>query len=346
LRNAVYQHLIAAENLLNQAEGRGWQTDQRPWVELEAGDYNLDGRPEVRLANNRLLALVAPVEGGQLYELDVKAICHNVQSSLTRRAEAYHRKVQRGPNSGGGDVASIHDLVVFKQEGLQDRLQYDNWARNSLIDHFYAADVPRDQIIAGTAQELGDFVHGPYEAKLRRNPGRVQLLLTREGRVAGEAIKVTKGITLTDQGAALEIAYYFENLPAQSNWIFAPEFNFAGLPAGIEDRFFRTREGQPLGHLGCQLDLLETQDLGLVDHWLGIDLLLSCDAPTAFWTYPVETVSQSEGGFELVHQSVAVLPHWQLVPDAKGCWSVTLQLTLDTSLAEQRMGEPAVAASA
>ncbi len=54
------------------------------------------------------------------------------------------------------------------------------------------------------------------------------------------------------------------------------------------------------------------------------------------WTYPVETVSQSEGGFELVHQSVVVQPHWIVTPDASGRWSVTMELAIDTSMAERR----------
>jgi alpha-amylase len=54
------------------------------------------------------------------------------------------------------------------------------------------------------------------------------------------------------------------------------------------------------------------------------------------WTFPVETVSQSEGGFELVHQSVAVLPHWHVRGDAEGRWSAALQMVVDTSLAETR----------
>src|SRR5690606_35444561 len=105
LRNGVFNHIIAAENLLNQAENRGWQHDQQPWVEIDAADFNFDGRPETRLANNRLMMLVAPVEGGQIYELDVKTICHNLQATLTRRPEAYHRKVLKGPNDGAGEVA-------------------------------------------------------------------------------------------------------------------------------------------------------------------------------------------------------------------------------------------------
>jgi alpha-amylase len=345
LRNGVFTHLIAAENLLNQSEGRGWQHDQQPWVEIDASDFNFDGRPETRLANNKLMLLVSPVEGGQIYELDVKTICHNLQATLTRRPEAYHRKVLRGPNTNGDAVASIHDMVVFKQEGLDQRLGYDTWARNSLVDHFYAENVSREAVVAGTAEEQGDFVHGPYEAKLRRNPGRVQLQLVREGNVGGKSIQITKGITLNDEGTTVEIAYLIENLPEHSGFIFAPELNFAGLPSGIDDRYFRTADGHSIGQLGHQLDLHDAHDLGLVDQWLGIDVGLNFDRPTSIWTYPVETVSQSEGGFELVHQSVAVVPHWHLTPDANGCWSVTIRLAVDTTMAEQRMGETPVAAS-
>ncbi len=345
LRNAIYNHLITADNLLDQAEGRGWQADQRPWVELDANDYNLDGRPEIRLANNRLLSLIAPAEGGQIYELDVKTICHNLLATLSRRPEAYHRKVLQGPSCGEGNVASIHDRVVFKQEGLNQRLGYDSWQRNSLIDHFYTADVAPTDVVSGQAAEQGDFVHGAYEAKLRRSKGRMQLQLVREGNVAGHSLHVTKGVTLNADEAVLEIAYLFENLPQDFQIRFAPEFNFAGLPSGADDRYFRDSEGNSLGQLGHQLDLHDTTNLGLVDQWLGIDAGLTFDRPTSVWTYPVETVSQSEGGFELVHQSVAVVPHWHLTPDANGCWSVTIRLAVNTKLAEQRMNEAAVVAS-
>jgi alpha-amylase len=38
-------------------------------------------------------------------------------------------------------------------------------------------------------------------------------------------------------------------------------------------------------------------------------------------------VSQSEGGFELVHQSVVVMPHWIVTPDADGVWKVAMRLS-------------------
>src|SRR5690606_22523678 len=120
LRNAVYNHLIAADNLLDKI-----QRGERCWVEGQAEDFNLDARTEVRLANDKLVALLAPVRGGHIYELDVRTICHNVLATLSRRREAYHEKVLRGPQAPGAEVASIHDRVVFKQEGLDRRLQYD-----------------------------------------------------------------------------------------------------------------------------------------------------------------------------------------------------------------------------
>jgi len=345
LRNAVYNHLIAADNLLDQYEGRGWRSDQQPWVELTPDDYNLDGRPDVRIANNRLNALVAPADGGHIYELDVKSICHNLLASLARRPESYHRQVLRGPSDDADGVTSIHDRVVFKQEGLNERLGYDAWPRRSLIDHFFAADVAAESVASGQADEKGDFLRAPYEAKLRRSEGRVQLQLSREGVVSGRHVRLTKGITLNSSDATLEIGYYMENLPADIGLNLAPELNFAGMPSGADDRFFRDGNGNELGQLGAQLDLQGATQLNLVDQWLGLEVGLSFDQPTAVWTYPVETVSQSEGGFELVHQSVAVVPHWIVVPDSEGRWSATMRLSIDTSLAESRMAEFADAAT-
>jgi alpha-amylase len=67
------------------------------------------------------------------------------------------------------------------------------------------------------------------------------------------------------------------------------------------------------------------------------DVGLTFNRPTNVWTFPIETVSQSEGGFELVHQSVCVIPHWLVRGDAAGKWSITLQLAASTALAESRM---------
>lgn len=341
LRNAIYQHLIAADNLLDQAMGRS-----ESWIEATADDFNFDARQEVRLTNDRLMAMIAPSRGGQLTELDVRRIQHNLLATLARRPEAYHRKVQAGEHQNAGNVASIHERVVFKQPDLDRRLQYDDHLRKSLIDVFYDDDVSVDAIAAGTASQQGDFINGNYEARIRRNPDRIQVQLVREGKACGIPLRITKGLTLDAGAATLQIAYLLENLPQDRPLHFAVEFNFAGMPANAYGRNFHDIDGNLLGQLGSKLDLGGVFGLGLTDEWLGLDVGLKMSRPTNFWTFPIETVSQSEGGFELVHQSVVVMPHWRVEADQEGRWSVTMQMSLDTSRAENNHdSQQAVAAA-
>lgn len=339
LRNAAYSHLIAADNLLDQATGV-----EGPHVEAQPGDFNFDGRQEVQLVNDRLMALIAPSRGGQLYELDVRSICHNLLATIARRPEAYHRKVLHGANPQNGACASIHDRVICKQENLHERLQYDDGLRKSLLDHFYDNETSLDDVFYGRAPRRGDFLNAPYEARVQRNPDRIRILMARDGHACGMPVRLTKGITLSAGSSNLEIAYMLEGLPADRELHFGVEMNFAGLPAGADDRYFFNLQRERLGQLGSRLNLTDASGLGLTDEWLGISIALQASRPTSFWTYPVETVSQSEGGFELVHQSVVVQPHWLVRGDAHGRWGITLQMNVDTSLAEsRRRNESAVA---
>lgn len=331
LRNAVYRSLIAADNLLDRAADR-----QEPWIEAVVGDFNLDARQEVFLANDKLAALIRPWRGGLMYELDVRSICHNLLATLARQPEAYHRKVLAGPNGNADGLGSIHDRIVFKQPGLHERLQYDDLPRKSLIDHFHDNDVTPAAIASGEAIERGDFASGAYEARLRRNPNRIQVQLSRQGNAWGHPLKLTKGLTLESGSSMIEIAYLIEGLEPNQAFHFSVEFNFAGIPSNCDDRYFHDGEGRRLGHIGERLDLHETRALSLVDEYLGIDVGWRASRASGIWTYPVETVSQSEGGFELVHQSVVVQPHWIVTPDASRRWSVTMELAIDTSMAERR----------
>jgi alpha-amylase len=127
-----------------------------------------------------------------------------------------------------------------------------------------------------------------------------------------------------------------EGLPPGELVHFGVEFNFSGLPGGCDDRYFHDAHRNPLGQLGSRLDLKDVDNLSLTDEWLGIDVELHSDQPMHVWTFPIETVSQSEGGFELVHQSVVVHPHWYIRAGNDGRWVTTMTLAIDTSMAEKR----------
>ena len=331
LRNAVYSELIKADNLLDSALGL-----QGPRVDYEVADWNLDRQDEIRLRNESVDCFLAPANGGVMYELDVRDIAHNLLATLTRRPEAYHRKVLAGAASEG-DAASIHERVVFKQEGLDQRVQFDRNPRKSLLDHFYDDHVTLDVVVRGDAEDRGDFLNAAFTTKVREDEHRIQIQMSRTGIVHGTNLKLTKAVTLHQGESIVRIGYLLEGMPQDHTFHFAPEFNFAGLPSGADDRFFYQENGERLGHLGSQIDLHDVQQLGMIDEWLGIDVNLRINRPTSFWAYPIETVSLSEGGFELVHQSVAVQPHWWVKADAEGKWSATIDLAIDTSAARMRM---------
>ncbi|MEM9364957.1 MAG: alpha-amylase/4-alpha-glucanotransferase domain-containing protein [Planctomycetota bacterium] len=324
LRNAIFQHLIQADTLLDRIEGK------LSGVTAIAEDFDFDGYNEIRIANDQQVAWVSPAHGGRMYEWDIRSISHNLLATLQRRPEAYHQKVLAGPSQADGDVASIHDRVVFKQADLDKQVQYDRFPRKSLMDRFLDNDASLQAVVQGEAPERGDFVDMPFEAKLRRGADRVQAHMRRDGNAWGIPITLTKAITMEANSDRLSVAYLLENLPPGQPLHFAIELNFAGLPSGADDRYFSDEHGERLGQLGEQLDLENARGLMLSDRWLGIDVSMTTDRESGIWAFPVQTVSQSEGGFELVHQSVCVMPHWMVTGDAKGRWAVRLDLAAKT----------------
>jgi hypothetical protein len=343
LRNAVYHHLIAAENALPPLRRRAAdRADAQPadGVDARTADWNLDGFAEVCLNNQRLAAFVAPRAGGSLYELDLRVIRHNLLATLSRRPEAYHESILkhvRGEHHDAGP--GIPDRVIFKQAGLEKQLQYDTYLRKSLIDHFFEPRANLDLVASSQARELGDFVLGHYEFEVHQGRGEARLTLARSGKAGGSPVRIVKNIVLRAGADALEIRYTLENVPREPAWRFAVEFNFAGMAAGADDRYFYHDRQPRAGQLQSLKDLHDADCLGLVDEWLGLDASVRLSRKGSFWAFPIQTVSQSEGGFEMVHQSTAVMPHWIVRPDPQGRWEVAITLTLDVSRAEKRAGK-------
>jgi alpha-amylase len=339
LRNAVFHELIAADLAADRAEGR-----TGPRIDAVVGDFDFDGRPEIRLANDTLDAWLAPAKGGMLYELDLHDQRHNLLATLDRRPEAYHAQVLAGPGAARS-IVDPSQAARFKQEGLERLVRYDACRRKSLVDHFWDVDVAARAVAEGEALERGDFAAGAYQAAVHRSQDRITVALARTGNAWGIPFTIEKSIAVAAGSAALEIAYRLTGLPADFRQHLAVEFNFAGLPANAAGRFFADESGRELGELGTRLDLPAARSLALVDGWLDIQARLTFaaatnGAQTGVWTFPIQAVSQSEGGFELVHQSVVVMPHWIVTPDAAGGWGVTMRLDLGRGAAPLTAGTP------
>ena len=106
------------------------------------------------------------------------------------------------------------------------------------------------------------FCKARMKRRIRRSPDRVQVQLTRFGNAWGIPLRDYQGRDAEGRQHVLEIAYLLEGLPHDRSLHFAVEFNFAGLPAGADDRYFHDH-GNRLGQLGTQLNLTEVRNLNL-----------------------------------------------------------------------------------
>lgn len=341
LRNAVYSQLIHADSQLE----RITRSSDR-WIDVTTGDLNLDARQEVKLSNQRLAAYFSPASGGHLYELDLRTCRTNLLATLNRRPEAYHQKViehaarlreaeERGETLQDS-VASIHDLVRFKQPNLDAKIAYDQWPRKSLVDHFLQPGLSQEEFRKGQGLVSG-FATATYEASIRRGDADIVLELRGRNPIGDADVEVRKLVVISkDRPNELLVQYQLRGLPQGVPLHFASEFNFATMPGNASDRYFYDAQGTQLGTLDAAQSLDHAERIGLVDEWQGLDVSLETSVPGGMWAFPIETISQSEGGFELVHQSVAVTPHWEFFADDEGQWNVDLRLILDTSLARAR----------
>jgi alpha-amylase len=170
---------------------------------------------------------------------------------------------------------------------------------------------------------------------MNRTARRVVLTMERPGWADGQSVHVRKSIALEAGSRGIEVQYILEGLPADRTLHFAVEINLAAMAGHAPDRYFRDSGGTRLGMLDTPLDLARTEGIHLCDAWLDLAVALGWSQPADLWCFPIETVSQSEGGYEGVYQSSAVIPHWHVQADASGRWEVRISWTLDRALTQQ-----------
>jgi 4-alpha-glucanotransferase len=351
LRSALYEQLIQAEYF---ADAMRWQepgaatrkqkgtqrgtgtgnNNEISWLEIERGDFDLDGGEEVMMNSEFMNLFIDPEEGGRITELDWKPRPFNLMNTLTRRPEGYHDKILRmaAGNASGpdGGTKTIHDRLAVKEEGLQHHLSYDWYTRGSLLDHFLGPDADLSSFMKSTCPETRDFVTSPYAVACRQSKTRAIVTMERTGNVAGRGVKVTKELTLRSAVAEVCIIYTIKNLGSDVlNTSFGSEFNFTLLAGNSHDRYYdipgHILEKRNLASIG------ETENVGqvsLVDEWQNLSVTLTFSKPALLWRAPVETVSQSEAGFERVFQSSMVMPVWNISLQPKASWESRIAITI------------------
>jgi 4-alpha-glucanotransferase len=344
MRAATLENLIAAEDLADAALGS--------IVAAEIRDLDLDGREEVRLATAGQVVTIDLDEGAGVGSWDLRAARHAATGVLRRRPEAYHETlrwheaVALTAANDGGAPASIHDLVRVKEPGLATRLIYDGYERRSALVRVLPADASAVGWAAGGGADLGDFVAGPHRV-VRLEPDRV--VVARDGVVSdGDGpdlgVSVEKEISLG--GGRLDprlgVAARLENRsdrPLRAR--VGIEWALTMLGGGGNPAAWWEIAGERERHDGSG-ECAGIDRVAQGNDWLGVTVATSVSPRADAWWAPIETVSNSEDGFERVYQGSALLLSWLVELAAGEAWSATVDHRVairEERGADQALGE-------
>ena len=335
MRAATLAHLIAAEDLAAGALG----TIDRS----EVLDLDLDGRDEILLSNAGQTVTIDLDEGAGIGAWDLRAARHAVTGVLRRRPEAYHETLREHERqvalvaatvavgaaaaSAGVAPASIHDRVQVKEEGLAARLVYDDYERRSGLVRILPADATAASWGAGGRGELGDLATRPY-----------QLI-----RLGDDAAVVGRDGVVTIDGGQLPISV--ETHIRLGGGRLDPSLAWTATVENRGDRPLVARVGVEwattmLGGGGnpdawWAIDGVEVrhdtagagkgvEELHQGNRWLGLVIETGVKPAADAWHAPIETVSNSEAGFERVYQGSALLLSWPVSLPPGGRWTATV----------------------
>jgi alpha-amylase len=325
LRDALYRALISSEKILDQIQqGKG------DWISYEEEDIDLDGRDEVLVSNKTLNVYVRPHAGGSVFEIDYKPKNFNLTDVLTRREEGYHdiivKESQRpkpaADEKAGDGPKTIHDMVRMKEEGLERKLVYDDVPRTSFVDRFFAGEPTLELMKAGGSKDSGDFASGDYKIEAigvdEQGDASFNMTLFRSGEVrsAGEPKKIAieKHMRLEIDSNDLKVRYVIRNDGDQPLEVaFGTEINVNLLAGNDPSRYLRIGGGEDRFLLASEGIADAVSEVIMADEWQKIRIELDVSAPAKLYRYAVETVSNSESGFERTYQGTCLVPVWKLV---------------------------------
>ncbi len=330
MRAATLSHLIAAEDLSDAAAGAQ--------VGSEILDLDLDGRDELRLSTEGQVIVVELDEGAGIGSWDLRAARHALTGVVRRRPEAYHETLRRHEREGkargaaatsasgafahaasttaatdAGAAASIHERVQVKEAGLADRLIYDDYERRSGLIRILPPDATAQTWGAGGRGDLGDFFDSPFGVE-RLDDSSV--ILSRDGAVIVDGVSIPLRATTELRLAGgrldpvLEQKVSLENLGLQALDVrVGVEYAITMLGGGGNPEAWWEVGGERGSHDGSGA-AAGVDRLGQGNGWLGVEVSTEVSPAADAWHAPIETVSNSEAGFERVYQGSALLLSW------------------------------------
>jgi hypothetical protein len=317
MRTATLGQLIEAEAIVD-----------RETATLEAAellDLDLDGRNEVRLASAGQVVTVDLDEGAGIGAWDIRTAAFPLAAVLRRRPEPYHELLRHeaDPGSGAGGAASIHEVVRAKEAGLADRLVYDGYERRGGLIRVGPPESTPEGWRAGGGPDLAGFVDGAFEVVVLE-PGHLQV--RRQAGVGETLLSATKDLWLGGDASnpTLRLSVAVRHLagPPLAARI-GIEWPTLLLGGGGNQAAWWSVAGAKSPHDGSGA-VAGIDRISQGNDWLGLVIETNVRPTADAWWAPIETVSNSEAGFERVYQGSALLLSWQVRLDSDAAWRVTI----------------------
>jgi alpha-amylase/alpha-mannosidase (GH57 family) len=309
LRTDISRNLIRAEVLADR------HTPSAMVPRVESLDYDGDGVDELLFTSPEVQALVKPSDGGTLVSLDFRPTNSTLINSILRRPEAYHTRLRDPDYRPATATASAYEQTKVKETGLDRFLLYDRWPRHTF--RLFLFDPVRNSADyeALRLQEDPGFAGGVFTVDSSSSHGTE---LVREGTLgrlgehltSGGHLTVTKQLSLGPAPRGCEVACELRikfKSPVEGPLAIGLESVVNLLAPNAENRFFETPDGP---HNLRFSGVLPGPTLRMEDGWQRVKIALHAPAARQFWIAPIETVSESEEGFERVYQGSQILAVW------------------------------------
>lgn len=306
LRDNSYRYLIECENI-RYGKKKGLFCD-----------FNeLDGYPKYKSVTSKLIARFDSAHGGQLVELDDRESCFNYQNTLTRRKEAYHQKLFDAPKEKTANteegISTIHHASVEMDEAFRDALIYDWYLKNSFIDHISDERFDKQNFRHCNFREFGDFANQPYESSQTKN----SVTFKRNGGIYKEHKSTTlleKSFTFNSNKIGFSLCLQTE-ATGRFNYVMEHNFHFANYD-------LLHVNGESLQE--C-VTVESNNVFEIIDLYSGRKIIIKIDKPFVAHYFKLQTLSQSERGFDLSIQgiSIALVFDFETVLEINGTLEIT-----------------------
>ncbi len=338
LRTVLWRELVRAETIADE-----FRIGSKSYQAVSRLDFDADGREEIEIVSPQFAAVVKPSCGGTLEVLDFRPSAVTLINSMQRREEAYHSRLLHPTQAGGGAV-SIHNQTLVKEPGLEKYLKYDRWPRTTFRLLLFAAGKTHADYAALRLDESAEFAGGDYEIG-QVSPHDVELALRAPLHdalaAAGqqESLQATKRISFdqTAEGFTVTCSLALSKIRGDGT---PPGVNLREpfqvgvetvlnlLAPNVPDRYFEfSGERKPLQWSG----IVPGPRVRLADEWQNVAVELEARGAAELWVAPIETVSESEEGFERVYQGSQILGVWTPEFDTAGKWSANTVLKVSAA---------------